>query len=273
MLIIIFAKTLLKTTTMRKSILKFLTIFMLSLAVVSCKNNSEASVSNEVTKAVNTSVAETSMPKALIPAESAVKYMANPQNTLIEWTGSKPTGKQHFGTLFLNSGEFTINDGKVDSGLFIINMSTIKDYDGSTRLEGHLKSADFFDVENHPNATFEVTSFKEADGKMILSGNLEIKGKKNNIAFPVTLSEKDGIYTITSEKFTIDRSKWNVRYGSNSFFDNLGDKLINNDIEFKIIVNAKKLKSKKILILNATLIRVAFLISYYFIVKTFISHT
>jgi len=119
-------------------------------------------------------------------------------------------------------------------------MSTIKDYDGSARLEGHLKSDDFFDVQNHPNAIFEVTGFKETDGKMLLSGNLEIKGKKNNVTFPVALSEKDDIFTITSEKFTIDRSKWNVRYGSKSFFNDLGDKLINNDIEFKIIVNAKK---------------------------------
>ena len=225
---------------MRKSIFKFLTISMLSLAVVSCKNNTEKPTSNEVTEAVNTTVAETPMPKALVPEESSLKYMANPQNTLIEWIGAKPTGKQHFGTIFLNSGEFTINDGKIDSGLFTINMSTIKDYDGSARLEGHLKSDDFFDVQNHPNAIFEVTGFKETDGKMLLSGNLEIKGKKNNVTFPVVLSEKDDIFTITSEKFTIDRSKWNVKFKSKSFFSDLGDKFIYDDIELSFEVTANQ---------------------------------
>lgn len=224
---------------MKTNFLKFLTVIAIGVAIVSCKNKTEETVSNEVDETIEMSVAETPLPDALTPAESSLQYMANPLNTLIEWTGSKPTG-QHFGTIMLQSGVFTVNDGKIDSGKFIINMSSLKDYDGSARLEGHLKSADFFDVENHPKGKFEVTGFEEADGKMMLTGNLELKGKKNPVSFPVSLSEKDDIFTITSEKFTIDRSKWNVRYGSKSFFDDLGDKFIDDDIELKIIVNAKK---------------------------------
>jgi len=199
---------------------------MLSLAVVSCKNKAEEAKTTEATEATEAQA-------------SSVKYMANPANTLIEWAGYKPTG-EHFGTIMLESGVFTVNDGKIESGTFIINMSSLKDYDGSAKLEGHLKSADFFDVEKHPSAAFEITGFEEVDGKMMLSGNLALKEKKNNVTFPVTLSEKDDIFTITSEKFTIDRSKWDVKYGSKSFFDNLGDKFINDDIELKIVVNAKK---------------------------------
>lgn len=228
---------------MRKPIFKFLTISMLSLAIVSCKENTKETVTNETIETketVETTAAKASLPDVLVANETSVKYNANPQNTLIEWTGSKPTGKQHIGTIMLQSGEFSINNGKIDSGTFVINMSTIKDYDGSERLEGHLKSDDFFDVAKYPTAKFEVTGFNEVEGKMMLSGNLTLKEKTNNISFPVTLSEKDGIFTITSEKFTIDRSKWDVRYGSKSFFDDLGDKLISNDIEFKIVVNAKK---------------------------------
>ena len=215
-----------KTTTMKKSIFKFLTISMLSLAVVSCKNKAEEAKTTEATEATEAQA-------------SSVKYMANPANTLIEWAGYKPTG-EHFGTIMLESGVFTVNDGKIESGTFIINMASLKDYDGSAKLEGHLKSADFFDVEKHPSAAFEITGFEKVDGKMMLSGNLALKEKKNNVTFPVTLSEKDDIFTITSEKFTIDRSKWDVKYGSKSFFDNLGDKFINDDIELKIVVNAKK---------------------------------
>ena len=211
---------------MKKSIFKFLTISMLCLAVVSCKNKAEEAKTTEATEATEAQA-------------SSVKYMANPANTLIEWAGYKPTG-EHFGTIMLESGVFTVNDGKIESGTFIINMASLKDYDGSAKLEGHLKSADFFDVEKHPSAAFEITGFEEVDGKMMLSGNLALKEKKNNVTFPVTLSEKNDIFTITSEKFTIDRSKWDVKYGSKSFFDNLGDKFINDDIELKIVVNAKK---------------------------------
>ena len=84
-----------KITTMRKPFFKCITIFMLSLAVVSCKNKAEETVSNEGTETVEVSV-ESTIPEALVPAESSLKYMANPANTLIEWTGSKPTGKHLF---------------------------------------------------------------------------------------------------------------------------------------------------------------------------------
>ena len=211
---------------MKKSIFKFLTISMLSLAIVSCKNIAEEA---KTTEAAETAVAQ----------ELSTKYMADPAESSIEWAGYKPTG-QHNGTINLESGIFTINDGKIESGTFLINMASIKDNDGSARLEGHLKSADFFDVEKHASAIFEITGFKEVEGKMMLSGNLTLKEKKNNVTFPVSVTEDGNNFTITSEMFTIDRSKWDVKYGSKSFFDNLGDKFINDDIELKIIVKASK---------------------------------
>jgi polyisoprenoid-binding protein YceI len=108
--------------------------------------------------------------------------------------------------------------------------------EGNAKLVGHLKSADFFDVEKFPSAAFEITGLKDN----MLSGNLTIKGTKNNVSFPVTVSNEGDMMTLASEAFTIDRSKWNVKYGSKSFFDNLGDKFINDDIELKITIKAKK---------------------------------
>ena len=78
------------------------------------------------------------------------------------------------------------------------------------------------------------------DGKTMLSGNLKLKDVENNVTFPVTTSVDGDVFTLTSEMFTIDRSKWNVKYGSKSFFDDLGDKFINDDIELKVTVKAKK---------------------------------
>ena len=74
----------------------------------------------------------------------------------------------------------------------------------------------------------------------MLSGNLTLKEAKNNVTFPVKVSNTNDGLVLTSETFTIDRSKWNVKYGSKSFFDDLGDKFINDDIELKITVKATK---------------------------------
>ena len=211
---------------MNKPVLKIFTILMLTIAFVSCKDKADEAKTTEATEATEAQA-------------TSAKYMANPAESTIEWAGYKPTG-QHNGTINLESGIFTVNNGKIESGTFLIDMASLKDNDGSARLEGHLKSADFFDVEKYASAAFEVTGFEEVDGKMMLSGNLALKDKKNNVTFPVTLNSIDGQYSITSEVFTIDRSKWDVKYGSKSFFDNLGDKFINDDIELKIVVKASK---------------------------------
>lgn len=211
---------------MKTKIFKFLTIIAVSTAVLSCKTKADEAVTSDAETVATSEVTST-------------KYMANATESIIEWTGYKPTGK-HNGTIKVETGVFTVNDGKLESGSFIIDMNSIKDADGSAKLEGHLKSADFFDVEKHASAAFEVTGFEMVDGKSMLSGNLKLKDVKNNVTFPVTTSVDGDIFTLTSEVFTIDRSKWNVEYGSKSFFDDLGDKFINDDIELKVTVKAKK---------------------------------
>jgi len=211
---------------MKTPFLKFLTIATIGIAFISCKKTADEAATNEAKEVA-------------ISGAMSTKYMANPDESVIEWTGHKPTGK-HNGTIKIESGVFTVNDGKLESGSFIIDMNSIKENKNNTRLEGHLKSADFFEVEKFPNAAFEVTGYEMVDGKAMLSGNLTMKDTKNNVTFPVTVTQDGDMFTLTSEMFTIDRSKWNVRYGSKSFFDNLGEKFINDDIELKVMVKAKK---------------------------------
>ena len=122
----------------------------------------------------------------------------------------------------------------------IVNLDIPADKEGNGKLVGHLKSADFFDVEKFPSAAFTVTGYEMVDGKGMLSGNLKMKDKENNVTFPVSMTVDGDSFTLTSETFTIDRSKWDVRYGSKSFFDDLGDKFIDNDIELKVMLSAKK---------------------------------
>lgn len=211
---------------MRAHFLKFLTIVAIGAAVVSCKKKADEAMTTDAEEVATSEAA-------------ATKYMVNATESVIEWTGYKPTGK-HNGTIKIGSGSFTVNNGTLESGSFMINMNSLADSEANAKLEGHLKSADFFDVEKHASADFEVTGFEIVDGKSMLSGNLTLKDTKNNVTFPVTTTEDGDTFTLTSEMFTIDRSKWNVQYGSKSFFDDLGDKFINDDIELKVTVKAKK---------------------------------
>ena len=80
----------------------------------------------------------------------------------------------------------------------------------------------------------------EEEGQAMLQGNLTIKEETKNIAFPVKISNDGEMIEITSEEFTIDRTKWNVNYGSKSVFDGLGDKFINDEIVLQINIRAKK---------------------------------
>jgi polyisoprenoid-binding protein YceI len=190
--------------------------------------------------------AETKEAEAAAVAENtAVTYTANLEKSLIEWKGFKPTGS-HTGTIAIKEGKLNVNDGVIESGKFVIDMTSIAvtdipvEEEGNAKLKGHLTSADFFDVETYPVANFEVTSIETTDGKTMLSGNLTMKDKTNNISIPVSTEMKDDMMMLTSETFTIDRSKWNVEYGSKSFFDNLGDKFINDDMELKVTLVANK---------------------------------
>jgi len=139
----------------------------------------------------------------------------------------------------------------LQSGTFLIDMNSIvsldlEEGDMKTNLENHLKGTvegkegDFFNVTQFPTGAFEVTGVSDEGDKAMLSGNLTLKGVKQNITFPVAVANEGDMLTITSEAFTIDRTKWGVNFGSKTVFDNLGDKFINDEIELKINVVAYK---------------------------------
>ncbi len=157
---------------------------------------------------------------------SAQKSEISVDQSAVKWTGNKIAGS-HNGEIKIKSGYLEFKDGNIISGKVIMDMNTItnadlKDEGYNQKLVGHLKSDDFFGVESFPTSSFEISKaprFK--NGKATVSGILTIKGKSENISFDII--KKDKVY---STELKIDRSKFNVRYGSNSFFDNLGDKAI-----------------------------------------------
>ncbi|WP_299099482.1 YceI family protein [uncultured Winogradskyella sp.] len=216
---------------MKSQFFKIFTLITI-ITFVSCGDKAKEA---ETTKAEEAAVAEV----------SATTYNVNTEESSISWKGFKPTGS-HFGTIAISEGTIDINGETIESGSFTIDMNSIvvsdipAEEEGNAKLVGHLKNADFFNVEKHPTAKFEITGIETVEGKTMLSGNLMIKEATNNISFPVTTEIKDDMIALTSETFTIDRSKWNVEYGSKSFFDNLGDKFINDDIEMKVTLTATK---------------------------------
>jgi polyisoprenoid-binding protein YceI len=156
----------------------------------------------------------------------------------LAWTGKKVTGEHH-GKINLKEGSVTVKDYKIVSGKFVIDMNSITDEDltdsgWNSKLVGHLKSDDFFGVATYPEAVLELTgSTPLVNNKTKITGNLTIKGISHPIEFEAT--KLDNEYSAT---ITVDRSLYNVRYGSGKFFQNLGDKTIYDEftMDVKLVV-------------------------------------
>lgn len=176
-------------------------------------------------------------------------YKIQPGESELHWTGTKPTG-QHHGTIKLKEGSIKMNSQGLQNATIVLDMTQIVNKDlekekMKKKLENHLKSKDFFNVENHPEATFELTNAEKLEDKGSefthkISGNLTIKDISKNISFKVKVKEEGEMLTISSEKFLIDRTKWDVNYKSKSVFDDLKEGFIHDDIEIKLKTVAKK---------------------------------
>lgn len=146
----------------------------------------------------------------------------------IEWIGKKVTG-QHNGTIQLKSGEVLLSGKKVVGGTFVVDMPTIKvlDLEGEwkDKLEGHLKSDDFFGVDKFKEAKFVI---KKVQGNKV-TGDLTIKGKTIAHTFNLKVTGNSISGTIN-----VDRTKYDIRYGSKSFFNDLQDKAIDDEFQLKL---------------------------------------
>ncbi len=156
----------------------------------------------------------------------------------LEWVGEKVTG-EHQGTIDLKSGWLTWHDNKVTGGEFIIDMTTLQDKDDNQKLESHLRSDDFFGVEKYPTAKLvitESTPFEKGTG--VVRGHLTVKENTHPIEFKAAVQQKeDGLWFYSN--IPVDRTKYNIRYGSGSFFENLGDKTIYDEFRLKVAIPAK----------------------------------
>ena len=218
---------------MKKS---FVFVLFLSLGFVACKNEKKA-------ESQDTVVAVEEVKKEVINVEEGT-YVANAETSVLNWKGSKPTGT-HNGTVNLTDGSFTVAGGELTGGSFTVDMGTITVLDipaeekGNKNLTGHLKSGDFFDVENNPTSTFVITSVDQTEG-VVITGDLTVKGITQSIAFPAEVASTEAGVVLKGAPFMIDRTKFGIEYKSKSIFDDLKDKFIDDEFEISFEVNAAK---------------------------------
>ena len=201
---------------------------------------------------------ETSEAKEVASADDATAITVNTQNSMVTWIGSKPTGK-HNGSISIADGEVMVNNSEIVGGNFTIDITSLKALDmeegtdGYNNLVGHLMSPDFFDAENHPTATFEVTEVKpfsaanlsadkdeyDSENKPaalsevmvenpthFISGNLTMRGTTKNITFPAHVEMNNGVIKAKAN-FNIDRTAWGLSYNTEAnFVDQAKDKMI-----------------------------------------------
>lgn len=174
--------------------------------------------------------------------------MAEAQNTLqlnvekssIKWTGKKVLGK-HYGTISFQSGSLIQSGQSYTGGEFVVDMNSITcddltDAGTNAQLVGHLKSDDFFGVANHPTSKLVIKSgTAKGNNQYEFSGELTIKENTNPVKVEAVLVSEEGGVVFTG-KLIVNRAKYNVRYGSGSFFQNLGDNMIYDEfeLEFKV---------------------------------------
>jgi polyisoprenoid-binding protein YceI len=160
-------------------------------------------------------------------------YKIDSQKSKINWVGKKVTG-QHAGTINLSEGTLTSKGKKITGGSFAIDMTSLKDEGANTRLEDHLKSDDFFSTAKHPKATFVISSIESKGGdQYLVKGKLTIKGITNDVEFPSTIQiAKDQV--TAKAKIIVDRTKYDIKFRSGNFFENLGDKAIEDNFELNV---------------------------------------
>ena len=162
----------------------------------------------------------------------------------VKWVGSKITSS-HEGDIKISSGKLVLEDGMLVGGEFVIDMTSIictdlKPNEGGDKLVKHLKADDFFGVENHPTSTLKITNVSHVSASnYLITADLTIKGITHTVDFNADVKINNTAYLATAT-LVFDRTKYGIEYNSGSFFDNLGDYLILDDITLELFLLSVK---------------------------------
>lgn len=218
---------------MKMNLLKSIVVLGVAFILVSCgKDKPVTSEANEV-----------------LTATDGVLYKVDTMNSRVEWKGYKVLKSDqttHFGVIKFESGDVTVKNGKLQSGKFVADLSSLENVDlkddetMKVKLENHLKSADFFEVEKFPTATYEITKVTEAksgDYNTILDGNLTIKGITKPVQFKANITVTNENVSIATEPTDINREDYGLK-----FEIPLENGLLNKEINLQVLVKAMENK-------------------------------
>jgi len=192
------------------------------------------------------------------PVAYDMNYDVDTDKSFIKWEGYKPTGT-HNGTVAISSGRLQFDENGLVGGTFTIDLNSIVVLDLTNpelnaQLKNHLISADFFEVKTYPTATFEITGVETVDGMNAdlsrekgnivpthaISGNLTLKNVTKNITFHARIQSEGEKIIAQTNQFFIDRTLWNVQYGSKTLFAELKNNFINDEMGIAITLAASK---------------------------------
>lgn len=217
-----------------KKIIIAIIIILVVFVLVRSNKNSENPVDKNPTATTSEQLSPISIGELNINNGS---YSANIASSSLNWTGRKVLLKDWIdtGTIGLKEVTFEVQENAIISNKFVIDMTTIKGVktgkgDSEDMLTNHLKSDDFFDVEQFPTATFVAQEFSigSTTGSFVATGDLTIKGITNEVSIPVMFDVSNPQLISIKGSVDIDRTLWDVRYGSGKFFKELGDNVIDD---------------------------------------------
>ncbi len=209
---------------------KLFILVLVAASFAACNGNTEAKV-------------ETTEKQTAAVADGTIYSVDSSSN--ISWTGSKPTGK-HTGTFKITNGNLSVKDGALTGGTFTIDINSLNnedltgDAESKGKLEGHLKSPDFFDVAKYPTAKFEITGVEvntdtaKKEITHIIKGNLTLKDSTKNVAIPARVAVDAKTIAATAD-FSIDRTLWGMNYKGP---DHPQDWIIAKAVELKLNLKA-----------------------------------
>lgn len=178
---------------------------------------------------------------------AASSYNVDVAASSIAWEGTKKIGGGHNGHIGLADGTLAVVDGKLNSGVFTIDMTSITNADlpeeKQGMLVGHLSNEDFFEVETYPTATFEIKNVTPASGRddisHMITGNLTMKDSTRSVTIPAMVEMTEEQISATTPAFVINRTEWGIQYGS-GLLGLAEDEIINDNIGLEITLVANR---------------------------------
>jgi polyisoprenoid-binding protein YceI len=177
-------------------------------------------------------------------------YHVDTEQSVVEWTG-RNINNRHYGRIAISAGEFVLDNGLPVSGRFVLDMTTITNLDLQDEgwrglLHRHLKSEDFFDVERYPSATFELRGAAVIDGatpgrpNVEITGSLTVRDTTRPVCFPAIIAAQEDGSLKAQAALDLDRTLWDVNYGSGRFYERLGMHLVNDLISIELFIVARE---------------------------------